>query len=421
MANTKKKGIFYGWYIVAAGFFLLGFGICIVMNCAGLFIKPVTEDLGFTRKAFAMNNTLISLAMMAVSFSMGTILEHIDIKKVMCAASVGLPVFYFLYSRAHSIAMFYLLSLGVGAFLGLIGFVPVSILITTWFNEKRGLATGIAFTGSGVFGFLLSPLISRLIQTMGWRTTYAVLGIAMLAVMAPITFLVIRSRPKSMGLEPYGRSAAPDGNEWAHGLSFKEALRTVSFWSFALVVILCCMMACSYIQQISAYTSDLGYSASFAATMNSLVLGIMAVGKIVLGQLYDKKGTFFASLLGNFCLIGALLCLLFADSMPILLLSVAFSGLGLSFCSVPYPIVTRRLFGGRDYNKIYGVINAASSVGTAIGSPVAATFYDVTGSYKLFWLAGLCVVSACLALYVLAEKKAPSLSSTGPAPQKETV
>ena len=70
------------------------------------------------------------------------------------------------------------------------------------------------------------------------------------------------------------------------------------------------MMACSYIQQISAYTSDLGYTAGFAATMNSLVLGIMAVGKIVLGQLYDKKGTFFASLLGNFCLMGALLCLI---------------------------------------------------------------------------------------------------------------
>lgn len=419
--ETKQKGnVFYGWYIVGAGFVLLGFSVCIVMNCAGLFVKPVTEALGFSRKAFALNTTLISLAMMGVSLSTGAIFERFDVKKVMCVASVGLPVFYFLYSRASTLPVFYILSVFVGIFLGLVGFVPVSILITAWFQEKRGLATGIAFTGSGVFGLLLCPLIAKLITSLGWRAAYAALGVSMLAVMAPVTFFVLRSRPEKMGLAPYGQHPAKTETPCANsfrGFLFKDAVKTVSFWTFAVVAGLSCMIASSYIQQISAYVSDIGYTTAFAATANSLVLGALAIGKIALGQMYDKKGTMFSSFFGIVCFLISLAFLLFAQQLPMLLASVAFSGMGLAFCSVPYPIVTKRLFGGADYNKIYGVINAAASVGTALGSPIAASFFDATGSYRSFWLFGFILLAICGVLYLVTEKKAPLPEKAGPLPE----
>ena len=47
--GMKKGRIFYGWYIVAAGFLVMFCSIGIVNNCSGLYIKPVCDDMGFSR------------------------------------------------------------------------------------------------------------------------------------------------------------------------------------------------------------------------------------------------------------------------------------------------------------------------------------------------------------------------------------
>ena len=69
--GMKKGRIFYGWYIVAAGFLVMFCSIGIVNNCSGLYIKPVCDDMGFSRGAMAMNNTIIAACQMAVAFLAG--------------------------------------------------------------------------------------------------------------------------------------------------------------------------------------------------------------------------------------------------------------------------------------------------------------------------------------------------------------
>ena len=59
MSSKYQGKVFYGWWIVAAGFLIMGAAYGIVTNCVGLFVKPVTENMGFTRQAFSMNQTLV--------------------------------------------------------------------------------------------------------------------------------------------------------------------------------------------------------------------------------------------------------------------------------------------------------------------------------------------------------------------------
>ena len=44
-------------------------------------------------------------------------------------------------------------------------------------------------------------------------------------------------------------------------------------------------------------------------------------------------------------------------------------GVGCAITTVSYPILTTSLFGNRDYSSIYGIVNVANSVGTAILVP----------------------------------------------------
>ena len=98
MSNTKTSGFHYGWVIVVSCFMIMCFALCLIMNCFGLFIKPVTEDLGMSRQAFSMNSTMISAAMMVVSFFSGKVFSgRVSIKKIMMVATVGLSASYALY------------------------------------------------------------------------------------------------------------------------------------------------------------------------------------------------------------------------------------------------------------------------------------------------------------------------------------
>ena len=68
-ATPKKapKKFFYGWIIVLCCTLLMAVGTGIFVNCVGIFVKPVCEDLGFERGTFTLYTTITSvLSMLAM-------------------------------------------------------------------------------------------------------------------------------------------------------------------------------------------------------------------------------------------------------------------------------------------------------------------------------------------------------------------
>src|SRR3989442_1455301 len=76
---------------------------------------------------------------------------------------------------------------GVLGAVGLVGLgpVPMSVLLSRWFLEKRGRAVGIAFSGMGAGVFVTGPLAQWLISAFGWRAASAPLGASALVVLLP--------------------------------------------------------------------------------------------------------------------------------------------------------------------------------------------------------------------------------------------
>ena len=401
--RQKKPRFFYGWVIVAAGMLINASVMGIIYNCFSQFIKPVCEDLGFTRQAMSFNQTLISLIQVGVAFIWGQILTRFKLKNLMFFWAVAGPAFFFCYSFAKSIWVFYIISALMSVTMSILTVLPFSFIISNWFNKKRGLATGICFMGSGLGGMILNPLLSIWLEGYGWRMSFRILAVIMLVVAVPCV-LLLRTRPQHMGLLPLGGDDIHQtGHEEPEGYTLAEAKRMPKFWIIALCAMLINMGLSSLVQTLSPHLTDNGYTASFAAVMVSVSMGAMALGKMVLGQLFDLLGTKKAALLSIFCgflgLLGMITCV-FAPALGLVVLGIGF---GCSFGTVGNPIIVQNVFGKKDYGTLMGFVTACSNIGGAISPTVNGTVYDVFKSYNPAfgtWALMMAIVLACFTIYL---------------------
>ena len=387
--NGKKK-VFYGWFIVVSCVLIMALAYAPLVSCASLFITPITEDLGFARSAYTLASSISTLVMIVLSPFVGKIMSQKCMHKVLVISVAGVAVSYGMFSVANTLAAFYIIAVFVGIFASASTMLPVSIVITNWFQKQRGLAMSIAMAGSGIGGALLSPIIAKLITEQGWRQTYVILAVLMFVVLVPVAALIIRQKPEDKGLVPYGYGensnvkAASKEKEW--NVSLKELRKMSVFWMFIIGIALISVTG-AIISHIPSAITDAGYSAAKAASIVSLYLAIAVPGKLVLGHVFDKYGAKAGILFGNTAFILAVIMLLFIDrsEMMLYIMAVIF-GFGTCIGTVSGSVLTSKLFGAEHYAETYGFVSVFVNAGFAVGSPMIAATYDMTGSYHTAWI-----------------------------------
>ena len=410
METNRRGGLFYGWVIVFAGCLIMASVMGIVYNCFSQFIKPVCADLGFTRQAMSFNQTLISLIQVAVGFVWGGILSRVRVKPLMLFWAVVGPAAFFCYSFANNIWLFYVISAVMSLTMSMLTLLPLSYMISNWFVEKKGLATGICFMGSGIGGMVLNPLLQRWLDQFGWRMSFRILAVIMAVCAIPCVLMMVE-RPEKKGLRALGADKLPQTEGTAaeaEGETMAHARGTVRYWVLATSVLLISAGCSSLVMTLSPHLTDSGYSAAFAAGMVSVSMGAMAVGKMLLGWLYDVLGSKRASLLSVLCGFLGLLGMIFCRVTPALGLIILGVGLGCAFGTVGPPIVVMNVFGKRDYSAIVGVFISFVNIGGAIAPTVNGTVYDLAGSYTpgyAAWAVALGLVLFCFTIFLPSGRK----------------
>jgi predicted MFS family arabinose efflux permease len=161
------------------------------------------------------------------------------------------------------------------------------------------------------------------------------------------------------------------------GMTRAEALRSPKLY-LLIVVIFILSAACGIQQQIPSVLSGYGFTTNKVSAMVSFFTAALAVGKILQGLLYSKLGPHRG---------GYLIVAIFAISFPVIMQpSLAYPGLallavGMGCVTTLMPIVTRFVFGAREYAAIWSILSTASSVGSLIATPLFGMAYDATGSY----------------------------------------
>jgi len=402
MESTSKP--FYGWWIVASCFLLTFTGIGISINSIGVFLKPVSESLGFARGEFSLYFTICALSMMFAAPFMGKLLGKYNIRVVMGIATTLLAASFILYSQSTQLVHFYILSVFLGIGSAGTHVIPVALLITNWFKAKRGLAIAIALAGSGIGGMVFNPLANYLITTYNWQTAYVVLGCCLAVTTIPVALFIVRLHPSEMGLVAYGDTAeTAESLADLKGFSLSAAIKTSGFWLLALTLVFIGVMNMGVQQHIPAYLNDIGHSPAFAANIVALFMGMLVVGKIALGSIFDRFGSKTGVIFVFSVFALATFILLSAKLVWVAIIFGLVFGFANAIMTIPAPLLTVELFGQKNYGVIYGVMSIFFTLGSGIGMPLSGAIFDAQGSYlPAFGLyIGMALVTMVIALLAL--------------------
>ena len=205
MQQTRKPKLFYGWYVVWGMILVGAMAMALAGPTYGLFIEPMREELGFGRALFGWTQTVYLLAAAIGGLFIGRLIDRYGARVLLAVAGGVAAVVLGSLSFFHPPWWF------IGAFLitGLMGIHgPASIygapVISKWFVRQRARALGILSMGAP-FGLLIGfPAVQWVIQEHGWRTGWITLGIAGLAIIVPVSLLVLKRQPEDIGLMPDG-------------------------------------------------------------------------------------------------------------------------------------------------------------------------------------------------------------------------
>ena len=397
----KQKKLYYGWVVVVGCFLLLAFGIGIGYSCFSLYIKPICEDMGYSRTQVALVQTISFTCSFVLSFFSGKIFKKFGVKTMLRAGSVLLPLSWVIFGSAPNLPALYLggVVLALGFYSG--SMMSCSIIMGNWFKNNLATITGITFMGSGFGAMVFNSVSGVLLTNYGWRTSMLILSAVIAVVTIPMAFFVIKTTPQEMGLLPLGSQDDEKEQSPVHGLTLKQAMGTYQFWLFAAAFVVYNIPANMLNQTVYAHMTDVGYSITTAANITAAVMASMAISKIVLGAAYDKLGVRTASLFVCLCLLISYLGLYYASSMVMVVITVIFIGTACSFGTMANPAITRTVFGTRDYAAIYGIIGAFGSMGGMITPIFSNSIFEATGSYNLAYLIGV-GMTVLLAIIIIA-------------------
>ncbi len=400
--EKSPSGLFYGWVVVLAGTLVMSAVMGVVFNCASQFIKPVCADLGFSRQAMSAIQTIIAVIQMIISLSWGKILPKIKLKNMMVLWAIIGPIAYFCNSFATQIWQFYAIAVLLALTMSMLTVLPFSYILTNWFYEKKGLAMGICFMGSGLGGMILNPFLGQWLTLYGWRMSYRILGVIMLVVALPCVLFFVKMNPAQMGLKPLGHESMQAQTAGApveaDGMMLSEARKTLRFWLLCVCCMCINMGLSSMVMSLSPHLTDNGYTLTFASAMVSVSMGAMAVGKIALGQIFDKLGTKRASLFSMASGFCGLMGMIFCRTKPMLALIILGIGFGCSYGTVGGPVMAQNVFGRKDYSAILGIFTACNGLGGAIAPIINGAVFDSRGSYTpafYLWAALIAGVFVC--------------------------
>ncbi|MCL2806915.1 MAG: MFS transporter [Coriobacteriia bacterium] len=426
MQPAAKQGkIFYGWYVVAGGFMLMATCYTIFVNCITLFQPHIVADLRISMGAFNTGVSLCTLMAIFASLAFGALIDRVSSRLLGAFTVITTSIVLVLFSFISALWMLYALCIVAGIVVVAGTRLLASVIVANWFTLKRGLAVSIALGGSGFGGVILTPIVTNIIVSWGWRPAFMVLAVIAAVAALPIILMAFYNRPADKGLEPYGvgqteaqrEDKSPD-TPVNVSIGWKVLRKNGGFWiliiGFIAMGIVNGAVIINFVTNATSVVLDGtevvtgGHSSEWAGGVWAVYLGVVIVAKISLGAIYDRFGLKAGTLLGTVaCMIAAVaLCFPATDFGPVVA-AVAF-GFGTCMGTVSPPMHAVKQYGKKDLGLVTGIITALELFGAAIGAVVSGLLFDVFHTFTPAWIMVLgasAIMGACLLAAIPSAKR----------------
>lgn len=406
------KKIYYGWWIVLAAFWTLFICAGIGFSTLAVFLKFIDADMHWGRGVISTAGALAALAAGFTAPLVGYIIDRHGPRVVMIPGTLILSVSFFLLGRVGAPYQLYLLYSGVGIGMAATTLLPAQTLISRWFEKKRGRAMGVISVAAGLGGVVWIPVSTRLVEAVGWRGAYGVLGMIVACASLPFIIFLIRPSPASMGLKLDGEndSSVDDGSHDAgapplgeSGFTLREALRTRSFWLIICATLFVMVPSAGFGLHILSFLTDSGLSPDKAAFVWSFTLGISIGGRFFFGWISERfQKRYFASAANVVRAFSVILLVLFSFKLLPPVLAIAqlalLYGLANGCNAVMNPLLVSETFGVKSFGKLMGMLGIPFTLGMALGQIAGGYLYEWKENYviafAIFALSFICAGTA---------------------------
>ena len=409
-----RRRVFFGWYIVAAGFLLSALLGGLMFHAFGQYVVVFEEEFGWSRTALSIAFSIQMIEAGLLGPIQGWTLDRFGPRRIML---IGISIFalgFFLLSQIGTLAQFYAAFIVIALGMSIGSMMGVAVAVVNWFHRKRALAMAITTIGFAVGGFL-QPGVAWSLEHLGWRETTILSGLAVVFVGLPLAGLM-RHRPEQYGYgvdgdpprQGAGGAPAPDFDPEEINFTWQEALRTRAFWFISIGHAASLLVVGAVMVHFVSHVGDsLGYTLGEAANLLLAITAATVAGMLIGGYLGDRMPMRYilaAAMLGH---MASLLVLTMANSLAGVIAFTVVHGLAFGSRGPITQAIRAEYFGRAAFGTVMGFSSLIILIGMVLGPIVAGLSYDLTGSYRTGFV-GLALVAGLGSLVFLA--------STRPAP-----
>ncbi len=386
MSQSKKK-IHYAWWVLLGLVVMVGAAKGGIMTTGGLFLTPVTEDLGIGMGSLTLYFSISSIVTMISLPIAGKMMAKYNIRILLVAAVILEAGSFAMFGLMNSVWGWYLFAIPMAMGSVFVTQLAGPVLINNWFKKHKGLAIGIMVGAGGLIGAFLQPVAGNLIASEGWRNTYIILGIGVMVVVIPVVLLTIRMAPQHKSLQPYGMDVVKP-NELIKvqtttnsGVTAAIAKKSSAFY-FLLLFFFFDTSIAAFNQHVAPFAMGLGYDIKFAGNaMGTWSVGVV-IGAIFFGFLSDKigvKNTAISAMLLGLVPVGILIIV--PENPMMFTIATGLYGFVVASLGTLGPLLTTALFGNKEFSQIYGLAIMGLAVAGIVALPGYGFIFELTGSY----------------------------------------
>lgn len=414
-ASPKRPRFYYGWWIVlgavAGQFAAIGAG----GQVAGVFLRPVTRDLGWTAAQFTLGGSASFIMGGVTGFFVGPLIDRRGARPLMLAGAAMCGISLILVSRVTEAWQFIALQALAGGFgFSLIGPLVVNVTLSKWFVQRRGWAISIGSMGISLAGLVMPVTMTRIVDAWGWRNGYVFMGVLIWVIVIPVAFIMRRS-PEDYGLLPDGRTEKSDPTaaeqaqleaqrrDFANSYTRAEARRTRALWFLVVAFGLNQAAMSAMLVHAIPFVTDAGFTRAQASVGLALTGAANLSSKFVWGWTLQRlpvrrlsASAFAASATGVTLIVFAAR----ADLLGLMWFGFFVWGFGFGGTIPIGEFIWARYFGRRYLGSVRGLAVPFTILFGSLGPISIALYFDATSRYGVAFgaLAAVYVVGGLLIL-----------------------
>ena len=410
-----RKAVENRWWVVFGCFVALMVNNGVVSNFTfSVFLKPITEELGWGRATITSAMFLAGVVAAFVTPVVGKLMDVYGVRRVTLPGLVIYAILIGSFSQLQpSLLMLYTIA-GTAAIAGHVQ-TPMgySKVISSRFEDHRGIALGIAVSGVGAGTIVIPQIAQFLIAHFGWRHAYIGVGLTVLIFALPMVYFFLGEPGRSNAERAASLDAQPGPTASAIIKGDKRFYLLLFMFFFSAIAIN------GTITHIVASMTDRGYTPAIATSVLSSAGAALIVGRLISGYCLDRfHGPYVATVFYLMAGSGIALIASGVGGLPMAFAGTVLCGMGLGAEGDLLGYFVSRYFGLKSFGTIYGFMIGIFSLGNGVGPFVMGLSFDKTGSYLTASLSFevlllvCCGLVLCLGAYTFPARRHSAATAT---------